>query len=201
MKLTLFEKMLIANPIRDYFLRTREVPKLLGTMPVVENGTYFEMGCGRGSGSLSAIQYLKPGILVSLDIDEDMLVRARKMVMKPPVWASDTDTSHIHFVLSESGQLPFPDETFDAGFHLFVFDHLPNWRHVIEEIYRVMKWGGIYAFEDYFIPDSIFLLNRIFHHVPIQRNDLLQAFLDAGFIFDDLKCKTSTRHCFMRVRK
>ena len=201
MKLNFLEKLLVTNPVRDYFLRTREAPRLLESLPVIGSGRYLELGCGNGSGALTALAHLKPDILVSLDIDPDMLAKARKKSSNPPQWASDTDRSRLHFVLSDSGHLPFPDETFDAGFHFFLLDHLPDWRHVIGEIHRVLKCGGVYTFEDYLIPDSVFLLNNVFGHVPIKRDELIQAFYDEGFIFEDLKQTASNRHCFMSLRK
>jgi len=201
MKLNLLEKLLVTNPVRDYFLHTREAPRLFNTLPKISNGRYLELGCGNGTGALTALCHLKPGILVSLDIDPDMLTKARKKSSNPPQWATDTDVSRLHFVLSDSGHLPFPDQSFDAGFHFFLLDHLPDWRHVIVEIHRVLKNGGVYIFEDYLIPDSVILLNNVFGHVPIKRDELIQAFSDTGFIFDDLKYSTSNRHCFMRLRK
>ena len=41
------------------------------------------------------------------------------------------------------GRLPFPDDTFDVVFSKSVIEHIENTEHYMEEMRRVLKWGGV----------------------------------------------------------
>ena len=73
------------------------------------------------------------------------------------------------------------DESVERIAHFFVFEHIPRWREVIAEAFRVLCPGGVWVFEEGFVPDSPLLLNRFFGHVPIRAAELREALLGVGF--------------------
>jgi ubiquinone/menaquinone biosynthesis C-methylase UbiE len=60
--------------------------------------------------------------------------------------------------------LPIQDCSVDAVFDLGILHHVENWREAIEEVYRVLKPGGVFLFEDILHPlVNIFLLLQFAH--------------------------------------
>ena len=50
---------------------------------------------------------------------------------------------HKKFVLGSATAMPFADDSFDAGWSIFVFEHVPNPEQGLVEIRRVMKSNAI----------------------------------------------------------
>lgn len=51
---------------------------------------------------------------------------------------------HKKFVLGSATALPFEDNTFDGGWSIWVFEHVPNPEQALRECRRVMKDGAIF---------------------------------------------------------
>jgi SAM-dependent methyltransferase len=50
---------------------------------------------------------------------------------------------HKRFVLGSATALPFPDDTFDGAWSIWVFEHVPNPEAALNEARRVVKDGGV----------------------------------------------------------
>ncbi|MFC1485881.1 class I SAM-dependent methyltransferase [Candidatus Latescibacterota bacterium] len=167
MKLRLFEKALIRNPVRMFLQSTYEAPRLFRDIRMVRGGRCLELGCGYGSTLIRAHTGARQ--VIATDIDLAMVRHAARL-------------DGINAVAGDAVWLPFGDGAFDGVFHFFVFDHVPAWERAVREVFRVLKPGGVYGCEEALIPEVPWFLNRYFGHVAITAGALRESFARAGFI-------------------
>lgn len=87
---------------------------------------------GAGTGRLSIPLQRTGGEVVACDVSAEMLkVLARK-------------NRHIKTVVGEAESLPFPDNSFDIVTAAFLIVHLKNPTRFFDEVYRVLKDGGLF---------------------------------------------------------
>lgn len=112
--------------------------KLVRAVTGSDASNVLDLACGTGD---VAIELDKRGMTVTgADISEKMLEIARK---KAP---------HINFQTGDAAELDFPEASFDAvtiAFGIRNFDSRPT---CIDEIYRVLKPGGLLAIVEFSIP-------------------------------------------------
>jgi ubiquinone/menaquinone biosynthesis C-methylase UbiE len=178
MEMSFFEKIFIRSWFRVYMLRKYEAPRVLGGLNLPAQATCLEVGCGRGAGTLLIRQYTGCKRIVGLDIDPAMIGAARKYVAKPPRWARDVNTENIEFVCHDATILPFPDESFEAAFVFDTLVHIREWRQVIAEVYRVLKPGSVFSFEDVLASPSG---KSRFGHIQIADTELGHVLEESGF--------------------
>lgn len=96
-------------------------------------GRVLDVGCSYGW-ALGALTE-KSDDLVGVDMDRDALQQARAAF------------PHIEFVYQDASALPFEDDAFDAVILSEVIEHVgdENKRFVIDEIYRVLRPGGLFV--------------------------------------------------------
>lgn len=100
-------------------------------LPGDKEAVVLDLGCGAGHGSnMLAKKYRK---VVGVDISEDAVAYAKSN------WA----LPNIEFVVGDSMNLFFPDNTFDVVASFEVFEHLTDWRKFLSEIKRVLKPNGL----------------------------------------------------------
>ena len=202
MKLNFIEKILIGHSFRVRLQRKHEAKEVLTHLPLLKGASCLELGCGYGAGALLIKHYTGCGSLVSLDIDRTMLNRARTYVSEIHPWSSDISRNGVSFVEGNARSLPFASANFDAVFHFFLLDHIASWPDVIAEVHRVLKSGGVYSFEDALIPDSPYLFNRLFGHIPLTEREIGEIVERQGFMIDRLQVKSSGfRRIFLTCRK
>ncbi len=94
------------------------------------NAAVLDLGCGHGN---FVIDELLPRFSrrVGLDVSSDTTAGNRSV------------TELVHGTIE---QLPFPDATFDIVLSLWVLEHVANPQLVFNEVARVLKPGGFFAF-------------------------------------------------------
>jgi ubiquinone/menaquinone biosynthesis C-methylase UbiE len=140
MKLNWAERWVVNNPIR-VFQQYLEVKWLRQMMPLKTGMTILEVGCGRGAGAKLIHKTFKPSRLHILDLDIEMMRKAKK-------YLSSTPLSSLNLLVGDSIELPFKAGCLDALFGFGFLHHVPNWRQALLEITRVLKPGGVYYLEE-----------------------------------------------------
>lgn len=159
------------------FLAFKTIPELLKRYKVGKKT--LDYGCGTGS----SILFLKDiGLDVEgVDISAKMLEEAKQL---------NKETS---FQLIKSAELPFADETFDLVFSSFVWFEMgekSELKKVIDEVYRVLKKGGLYisvtGSEELYIHEWLSLDVNFEQNKNLKSGDIAKVLLkDANLIVYD----------------
>lgn len=96
----------------------------------------LEIAAGTGAVTRHLLQELPDAHIVATDLNEAMLVQARKAVQSPRIEWRQADAQH----------LPFPDAGFDAVLCQFGVMFFPDKVLAFSEARRVLKPGGMYCF-------------------------------------------------------
>jgi len=198
MKMNGLEKLFIRSPFRVFLLRKFEADKVLKGLDVSPDGVCLEIGCGLGAGTLLINRYLDCRQVIGVDIDPDMIDSANRYIYRPPGWADGINTHNIEFDCQDAAELSFPDGYFDTVVLFGVLDHIREWPRVINEVFRVLKPGGIFSFEEFLLGSSA---EKRFGHVSITRLKLEEALTQAGFRISSFETGKLIPHCFVRAEK
>ena len=96
----------------------------------------LDVGCGSGTITLGVATAVKPGEVVGVDPSEDRINTARD-------WAAQaTCAGNISFMIGDSHQLDFPDNTFDVVYSHTVTHFFIDPTKALNEQKRVTKKGG-----------------------------------------------------------
>ena len=130
----------------------------------------WEAGAGQIAKHL--IKYSDPDAeLTCFDLSHEMLRRARNRLK----------SDRPRFVVADLTQLPFEDGSFDCVTCGYVLEHLPEAKHGLQELARVMAPGGrmlLFATEDTF---SGAWTSRLWCCRTYNRDELQKTCLDLGF--------------------
>jgi len=153
------------NPVRRYIQKRLEF-RLFQEMGLTEAGKgILEIGCGSGYGA-KLLATIKPASYVGIDLMPEMIARTRGI-----------DLPNTEFMVMDATNLSdFEDGSFDYVVVFGILHHIPEWKKVLSEIYRVLAPGGRLFVEE---PqkDSVKLLDWLFGwHVP-----------EAGFSYDEFE--------------
>ncbi|MFP4498614.1 MAG: class I SAM-dependent methyltransferase [Vulcanimicrobiota bacterium] len=201
MKLKPFEKFLLSNRIRYFIQRKFEAPRLFENVILPGNAVCLEVGTGAGVGTLLINKYLDFKKLISIDIDPGMLKTAQNMLKNPPGWAGNVDMTRIELVEKDLLEIADENNTFDAVFLFDVLHHIPEWKEGIGEIYKVLKPGGIFVFEEALISDSWYWFNDFFGHVPFSGDELMKTIEEKGFKIQRFHKPFLFPFCFVKAEK
>ena len=96
----------------------------------------LDLGCGSGRASLP---FAQNGVkVIGLDISEQMVLRAKRKSEKLGI------KDHVDYVVGDSENLPFRQNSFDAVLAFGVLHHVPTPQKMLQQMSKVLKNGGIY---------------------------------------------------------
>lgn len=122
----------------------------------------------------------------------------------PEMVAKAVDAYHASGVVADAERLPFADDSFDAVTCRIAAHHFPDPRAFVQAVARVLRPGGVFAFEDNIAPDDPALADwvndierrRDPSHVELHTVDRWTDWLtDAGLAVEEIG-GTSTRLVF-----
>ena len=99
----------------------------------------LDIGCGPGSITLGFAKHLPEGSVTGIDVSDEHIATARKQ----PALNNTT------FKTGDAYALPCQDQSFDVVHAHALFQHLSNPGKALEEIWRVLRPGGILALADW----------------------------------------------------
>ena len=138
-RLTRLGKLGLNSPTRAFVQRRAVAPLLERVGGRVEGGSVLELGCGRGVGAEIILDRFRAAELVAIDIDPDMVERARRRLAQRP---------GARVLLGDATEIDTPNRSFDAVFDFGAIHQMPDWPAALAEVSRVLKPGGRFFFEE-----------------------------------------------------
>lgn len=83
--------------------------------------------------------------VIALDVSQTALRMGQELYNRQPVFGSQPESMFLHF---DGHRIDLPDESVDRISCLNAFHHVPNPDHIIREMARVLKQGGIAGFSE-----------------------------------------------------
>lgn len=127
---------LLLTPLRALVLSPAEVVRRLGAAP---DARVLEVGPGPGYFSRAVAAHLGRGRLELLDLQREMLAKARRWLLRGGGRARAT----AGFTQGDAARLPYRDGAFDAAFLVAVLGEVPDPPACVAEVARVLRHGGV----------------------------------------------------------
>ena len=139
MRVNWVEGLLFNNMLWTTFQKRQIVSLWRDLVDLKPGFTALEVGCGRGVGSVLFYEEFKPRRIDAVDNDQDMVDKAQKHVR------ADYD-GRINVAVGDVTRLQAADGSYDVVFDFFTMHYVEDWIRGIEEVSRVLKPGGYFAF-------------------------------------------------------
>lgn len=94
----------------------------------------LDLGCSTGWGAIFFGNIFSK--VTAIDIDKDAVAFG----------AANTQSNNVRFIVGDSMSIMAKDSSFDVVICSHVYEHVPDNKKLMEEIYRVLKSGGICYF-------------------------------------------------------
>ena len=104
----------------------------------------LDLGCGKGRIAHTMMEYTG-GSVHGLNIDATQLSNAMIFARDKDLWPHRLNFTHGSF----NDPLPFQDESFDFVYEVGAFTYMIDKRGVFSEIYRVLRPGGSFCYQDW----------------------------------------------------
>ena len=99
----------------------------------------LDVGCGPGTITVDLAKYVPQGRVTGVDMSHDVIAKARD-------YAKEQDSSNVEFEVGDvADQIRFPPQSFDVVHAHQVLQHVGDPVHLLQEMRRVTKSGGIVA--------------------------------------------------------
>ena len=116
---------------------------LIHGLRLIPEMTVIDFGCGLGWASRLLNQM---GLaVISLDVSETALEKARELISCWPVFGNQPEHRFLHF---DGRRIEIEDESVDRIFCFDAFHHIPNQLEVLKELSRILKRGGRAGFSE-----------------------------------------------------
>ncbi|MBN2085727.1 MAG: class I SAM-dependent methyltransferase [Anaerolineales bacterium] len=121
------------------------------------NGEALDIGCGNGPLAIEMAKKYKNAKVIGMDYWGNAWDYSQKVCEENAALEGVSDRAT--FQKASAAKLPYPDGRFDAVVSNFVFHEVAgvkNKRDLVKEALRVVKKGGVFAFQDLFLVKQIY---------------------------------------------
>ena len=108
----------------------KTLTRILGNT-ALQKFTVLDIGCS--TGIIDTILAQKCKKVVGIDIDKKAILFAKK----------NCKQKNLVFTIGDTMKLAFPNNSFDVIICAQVYEHVPNPQKLFEEVYRVLRPGGV----------------------------------------------------------
>ncbi|OAS21834.1 methyltransferase domain-containing protein [Paenibacillus oryzisoli] len=98
----------------------------------------LEVACGRGGNIRVLLKKYKPKSVIGLDLTESNITFCHRHYRN----------QQAYFCVGDAEHLPFADNSFDIVLNIEASDLYPNMEGFLEEVYRVLRHGGVFLYAD-----------------------------------------------------
>lgn len=105
-------------------------------MRVEEDARVLDLGCGSGWATRLLAQKATRGLVVGVDISDEMIERAR---------AASTEFENVRFQVGSAERLPFEDSYFTHAFSMESLYYYADVAAALCEVRRVLEAGGLFV--------------------------------------------------------
>ncbi len=133
-----FEYYLENNRARAFVREVMEVRPLRKATKVAGIGHALQIACGVGSSSSQLMRHFAPARLTAIERELELVEVAR----------ATHDPERFAFHAGDVFSMRFEDGSFDAAFNLADLHNYVDWRGGLDELWRVLRPGGMLIMED-----------------------------------------------------
>ena len=128
----------LLNPLRKLILSPK---KLAGRLDLRQDSRVLELGPGPGFFSPEVARRISSGILVLVDIQQEMLDMAKKRIESMQI-------NNVQYIKGDASSLPFDCDYFDVVFMVSVLGEVPDQNKCLLEINRVLRPHGLLSISE-----------------------------------------------------
>ncbi|HEV2914015.1 MAG TPA: class I SAM-dependent methyltransferase [Pyrinomonadaceae bacterium] len=108
----------------------------IARMNVGKGSRVLDLGCGSGWATRLLAGQAVDGIVIGIDISDEMIERARKL---------SADYGNVEFRLASAERLPFEDDYFSHAFSMESLYYYADIAAALREVHRVLEPGGLFV--------------------------------------------------------
>jgi len=143
----IWKKLYAYSPVdQSKLLNSKRVKKLSKVFASQKFNKILDIGCADGTISVALKKISKTDEVCGVDLSEEAIFQAKRKGVK--AYTLDVDVN----------SLPFDDGYFDAAYAGELIEHLFDPDHLLDEVYRVLRQGGIFVVTT---PNLSSLINRL----------------------------------------
>ncbi|WP_270168446.1 class I SAM-dependent methyltransferase [Paenibacillus sp. SYP-B4298] len=105
----------------------------------------IDIGCGRGGNIAALYKYFKPLSIVGLDICPANIAYC----------SAKSRMVEAFYLVGDAENIPFADESFDVVLNMESAHAYPNRSRFYEEVYRIMRVGGVFLYTELMLADQV----------------------------------------------
>ena len=128
--------------IRDLVHGVLEVPTMVQLLGVRSNRNILVLGCGNGIALEALVKLRNPRSMTGIDLDQARLDQAQDRLRARGISA--------YLVQGDVRAMPFIDHSFDLVVDFGVCYRVPQPAEALNEVSRVLRFGGMFAYESPF---------------------------------------------------
>jgi ubiquinone/menaquinone biosynthesis methyltransferase len=128
----------------------KDLQRSVDRMQLRGNEHLADLCCGTGKSTLCCLAALPKGKVTAVDNSSEMLIQAKKNCY--PKFPQN----QLQFMQHDVMNLDLEPASIDAIFMAYGIRNMPDYRLCLQNLFKLLKPGGIIAFHEYSINDTIF---------------------------------------------